>query len=63
MIVFVDGVLDNEGAKYCKKMHRDVYAVYGWMCLPDVTGSALRRVGLSFDRPANGDVVLPATNC
>jgi hypothetical protein len=63
VIVVVEGVLEREGARLCEKMYPSIWST---ACdprfLPGVAISVLRRLGLSFERPAKADVVLPATN-
>ena len=57
----VDGVLESEGAKICEKTCLLRHLKLLSNNLPGITTSAPRRLGLSFERPANADVVLPAT--
>jgi hypothetical protein len=62
-MVFVEGVLDSAGAELCKKMNLLRKRMRrGRVYLPGVTMSPPRRLGLSLDRPASADVVLPATH-
>ena len=59
----VDGVLESEGSEPCKKMYILRTSIFLSEDLPGITTSAPRRLGLSLERPANADVVLPATCC